>query len=180
MSKLGSMGYNLLTNGKYWWKTSGDHQLKHSLTHYLQSFNDPRWCRISSINSAVDKVKYWFFVHAVFRIHYSGTEPASLFQSTQTIVKWWLNQPICKTHAQIKFKIIPSWGQKTCIERICEITWSATPPVGSKGLYLGIPVAWHPGRKFVHPHREQQKIMGNLRVPHQCPHPWNKALLRDD
>ena len=33
------------------WKKSGVHQLISSLSHYLQGFMHPRWCRISSINS---------------------------------------------------------------------------------------------------------------------------------
>ncbi len=36
------------------------HQLIGSLSHYLQGFIHPRWCRISSINS-MTKMRGWFF-----------------------------------------------------------------------------------------------------------------------
>ena len=36
-----------------WWKTSGEPVEVGSLSHYLQGFKDPRWCRIASINSFI-------------------------------------------------------------------------------------------------------------------------------
>ena len=38
-----------------WWKKSGVNQLiGNSLSHYLQGFIHPRWCRISSMNSTIN------------------------------------------------------------------------------------------------------------------------------
>ena len=36
------------------------HQLTGSLSQYLQGFINPRWCRISSINSMFDELMFFY------------------------------------------------------------------------------------------------------------------------
>ena len=130
-----------------WWKKSGFPVAVGRLSHYLQRFIHPRWCRISSIKSIlfIPRNFHSFYNWSVFCIFASTCESqvtnvclqkdGGLFL-VHNFSRWWLNHPFEKYSSKIwqSFPTFVGWK----FRKICETTTYIVLYINSYGIGLMI------------------------------------------